>query len=263
MLTPMAKDYAKHHETKRAAEKLLTERYGDENDARYGGSLPPEKAITSVLVALSDYLPPGQEPQEVPAEDVLAALSHVDDARQRLDNQELRLIRAARTRGASWQKVADALGLGTRQSAETRALRLERGAQTYRGRDVASQRLDKARDRAAETWCEEHVDRVREVAEQLYDTSGAWDLQSLDHAGTRGTLHAIGELLATDASPVKLVSLLSNVRYRLAPYSGEAPKPTGKQAADATKALAALVELLAEQAAARTQVTSARGEATS
>lgn len=194
-------------------------------------------------------------------EDVLAALSHVDDARTRLDNQELRLIKAARARGASWQKVADALGLGTRQSAETRALRLERGAQTYRGRDVASQRLDKARDRAEEAWCVEHADRIREVAEQLYDTSGAWDLQSLDHAGTRADLHGIGELLATDGSPARLADRLSSLRYHLAPYSGEAPKPTGKQAAAATQALAALVELLAEQAAARSRVTSVRGEA--
>ncbi|WP_266815908.1 hypothetical protein [Streptomyces sp. NBC_01433] len=257
----MAKDYVKHHETKRAAEKLLTERYGDENDARYGGSLSPEKAITSVLVAVGGYVPHGQEPREVPAEDVLAALSQVDEARRHLDTMELKLIRAARTRGASWQKVADALGLGTRQSAETRALRLERGAQTYRGRDVASQRLDKARDRAEEAWCVAHADRIREVAEQVYDTSGAWDLQSLDHAGTRAELHAIGELLATDGSPARLAARLSSVRYHLAPYSGETPKPTGKQAAAATKAVAALVELLAEQSAARSRVTSVRGEA--
>ncbi|MEV0580924.1 hypothetical protein [Streptomyces sp. NPDC050392] len=257
----MAKDYAKHRETQRVAEKLLAERYGDENDTRYGGRLSPEKAITSVLVAVSDYVPHGQEPREVPAEDVLAALSQVDEARQHLDTTELKLIRAARTRGASWQKVADALGLGTRQSAETRALRLERGAQTYRGRDVASQRLDKARDRAEEAWRAAHADRIREVAEQVYDTSDAWDLQSLDYAGARAELHGIGELLATDGSPARLADRLSNVRFHLAPYSGEALEPTGKQAAAATKAVVALVELLAEQSAARRRVTSVRGEA--
>lgn len=263
MLTPMAKNYAKHYETKRAAEKLLTERYGDEDDARYGGSLSPEKAITSVLVALSDYLPPGQEPREVPAEDVLAALSQVDEARQRLDTMELKLIRAARTRGASWQKLADAMGLGTRQSAETRALRLERGAKTHGGRDVAAQRLDKARDRVEQAWCEENAERIREVAERFYDTSGAWDLQNLNHLDIRGTVHGIGELLATDGSPARLASLLASVRYHLAPYSGEAPKPTGKRATDAAQALTDLGELIAEQSAARSRITSARGEATS
>ncbi|MFE2528751.1 hypothetical protein ACFXEL_31530 [Streptomyces sp. NPDC059382] len=259
----MAKDHMKHHETKRAAEKLLQERYGTEDSRRYGGSLPPDKAILSVLVALGGHAPYGQESNEVPADDVLAALSQVDDARRRLDNHELRLIKAARERGASWQKVADALGLGTRQSAETRALRLERGAHTYRGRDVASQRLDKARDRAEEAWCVAHADRIREAAEQVYDTSGAWDLQDLKYVGARAVLHAIGELLATDAGPAKLADRLSNLRYDLAPYSGEAPKPTGKQAAAAKKALAAVVELLAEQSAARTRVLSVRGEATS
>ncbi|WP_406484200.1 hypothetical protein [Streptomyces sp. NBC_01568] len=259
----MAKDYAKHRETKWAAEKLLTERYGSSEDQRYGGSLPPEKAIISVLVALSGHTPHGQQPSEVPAEDVLAALSQVDEARQRLDTMELKLIRAARTRGVSWQKVADALGLGTRQSAETRALRLERGTRAYLGRDVASQRLDKARDRAEEAWCLERADRIREVAEQVYDTAGAWDLQSLDHAGTRGTLHGIGELLATDGSPVKLADLLSSLQYHLAPHSNEASKPTGKQAAAAMKAVTALGELIAEKSDVRGRVTSARGEVAS
>ncbi|MFI1285199.1 hypothetical protein ACH4U5_31340 [Streptomyces sp. NPDC020858] len=263
MLTSMAKDYAKHPEAKRAAERLPTERYGSGENQRYGGSLPPEEAITSVLVALSGYTPHGQEPSEVPVEDVLAALSQVDEARQRLDTVELKLIRAARSRGASWQKVADALGLGTRQSAETRALRLERGTRAHLGRDVASQRLDKARDRAEEAWCLERADRIREVAEQVYDTAGAWDLQSLDPAAARGSLHGIGELLATDASPAKLVDLLSSMRYHLTPDSGEAPQPTGKQAAAAMKAVTALGELIAEKSVVRGRVTSARGEVTS
>lgn len=263
MLTPMPKDYVKHHETKRAAEKLLTERYGDEDDARYGGSMSPEKAILAVLVALGGYAPHGQEQREVPAEDVLAALSQVDEARQHLDTMELKLIRAARTRDASWQKIADAMGLGTRQSAETRALRLERGAQTYRGRDVASQRLDKARDRADQAWCEENAARIREVAERFYDTSGAWDLQNQNDIDIRGTVHGIGELLATDGSPARLTGLLGSVRFHLAPYDGEAPKPTGKRAADAAQALTDLGELLAEQSAARSRITSARGETTS
>ncbi|MYW08549.1 hypothetical protein GT034_09350 [Streptomyces sp. SID2563] len=186
----------------------------------------------------------------------------MDDARTRLDNQELRLIRAARARGASWQKVADALGLGTRQSAETRALRLERGAQTYRGRDVASQRLDKARERAEAAWCEENAERIREAAERFYDTSGAWDLKNVNSLDIRATVHGIGELLATDGSPARLAALLGSVRYHLMPYEGEKPKPTGKQAA-AAQALTGVAELLAEQSAARHRVTSVRGTATS
>ncbi|MFD5342288.1 hypothetical protein ACFWJY_00580 [Streptomyces anulatus] len=259
----MAKDIAKHYETKRAADKLLAERYGDESNALYGGALPPEKAITAVLVALSNYVPPGEEPRGVPAEDVLAALSQLDEARQRLDTMELKLIRAARARSASWQKLADALGLATRQSAETRALRLERASQSYRGRDVASQRLDKARERVEQAWCEENAERIREAAGRFYDTSGAWDLQNVNKIDIRGTVHRIGELLATDGSPVRLASLLASVRYHLDPYEGEAPKPTGKRSADAAQALTDIVELHAERSTVRNRVTSARGETTS
>ncbi|MFC8899025.1 hypothetical protein [Streptomyces cinereoruber] len=259
----MPKDYAKHYETKRAAEKLLTERYGSEDDARYGGSLSAEKAITAVVVALGGYAPHGQEPPEVPAEDVLAALSQIDEARQHLDTMELKLIRAARSRNASWQKLADAMGLGTRQSAETRALRLERGAQSYRGRDVAAQRLDKARDRVEAAWCEENADLIRDVAERFYDTSGAWDLKNLNRIDIRATVHSIGELLATDGSPARLISLLGSVRFHLAPYDREAAKPTGTRAADAAQALTDLQKLTSEHTAARSRVTSVRGTAAS
>ncbi|NEE39431.1 hypothetical protein G3M53_80295 [Streptomyces sp. SID7982] len=263
MLTPMAKDYAKHYETKRAAEKLLTERYGTDDDKRYGGGLSGEKGILAVLRALGGYAPHGQEPPEVPAEDVLAALSQIDEARERLDTMELKLIRAARTRKASWQKLADAMGLGTRQSAETRALRLERGARAYQGRDVAAQRLDKARDRVEAAWCEEHADLIRDVAERFYDTSGAWDMQNVDGIDIRATVHSIGELLATDGSPVQLVSRLASVRFHLAPHTGESATPTGTRAAEAAQALADMQKLTTEQSAARYQVTSVRGTATS
>ncbi|MGW6202233.1 hypothetical protein ACWF9B_01050 [Streptomyces sp. NPDC055089] len=104
------------------------------------------------------------------------------------------------------------------ESGETRALRLARGAQTSLRRNVASQRLDKARDRAEEAWCVEHADRIREVAERVYDTSGAWDLQDLKYAGTRTELHGIGELLATDGSRARLADRLPSVRYDLAPW---------------------------------------------
>ncbi|MEV5605697.1 hypothetical protein AB0L33_30090 [Streptomyces sp. NPDC052299] len=222
------------------------------------------KAITAVAAALNGYAPRGQERPEVPAEDVLAALSQIDEARQRLDAMELKLIRAARDRGSSWQKIADATGLGTRQSAETRALRLERGAKSYHGRDVAAQRLDKARDRAEAAWCEENADTIRDVAERFYDTSGAWNLQNLDgDADIRAAVHSIGELLATDGSRAGLAGLLAVSRFRLAPHDGEAVKPTGTRAADAAQALTDVKKLISERSAARYRVTSARDTAAS
>jgi hypothetical protein len=54
----------------------------------------------------------------------LTALRAVPAARARLDAEELELIDQARRAGATWGEVADALGLGSRQAAEQRRLRL-------------------------------------------------------------------------------------------------------------------------------------------
>ncbi|WP_327180394.1 hypothetical protein OG599_35005 (plasmid) [Streptomyces sp. NBC_01335] len=250
-------DYAERAERKRAAEELLQGRYGDPDGSRMVG----RAAVAAVGLAVSGYTPYGREPREVPREDVLAALAQVAEMREQADRAELRLIHAARERGASWQAVADALGLGTRQSAETRALRLERAVQAHHlgSRDVASQRLDKARDRAEAAWCAAHADRIREVSERLYDTAGAWDLPR-GRNGVRGALHAIGELLATDGSPAALVNRLRTVRLDLAPYGGDGPEPAGKHAPAAAEAMAAVVDLLDGRDAVRQSVTAARGE---
>ncbi|WP_127501297.1 hypothetical protein [Actinoplanes solisilvae] len=54
----------------------------------------------------------------------LADLRAIPSARARLDVEELDLIDRARRDGATWGEIADALGLGSRQAAEQRRLRL-------------------------------------------------------------------------------------------------------------------------------------------
>ncbi|MBU2665629.1 hypothetical protein KOI35_19140 [Actinoplanes bogorensis] len=54
----------------------------------------------------------------------LQDLRAVPAARARLDAHELELIDRARRDGATWGEIADALGLGSRQAAEQRRLRL-------------------------------------------------------------------------------------------------------------------------------------------
>lgn len=56
--------------------------------------------------------------------DVAAGLSLLSAIRDELDRQELLLILGARVRSASWQQVADVLGLESRQAAEQRCRRL-------------------------------------------------------------------------------------------------------------------------------------------
>ncbi|MCO8276102.1 hypothetical protein M1L60_36550 [Actinoplanes sp. TRM 88003] len=54
----------------------------------------------------------------------LTDLRAVPAARARLDAEELDLIDRARREGATWGEIATALGLGSRQAAEQRRLRL-------------------------------------------------------------------------------------------------------------------------------------------
>lgn len=56
--------------------------------------------------------------------DPLARLRALRARRARLDDEERRLIAAARDSGASWQDIATALGIRTRQGAEQRYRRL-------------------------------------------------------------------------------------------------------------------------------------------
>jgi hypothetical protein len=54
----------------------------------------------------------------------LTALRAIPAERARLDARELALIDQARREGATWVEIAEALGLGSRQAAEQRRLRL-------------------------------------------------------------------------------------------------------------------------------------------
>ncbi|MCI3223073.1 hypothetical protein [Streptomyces sp. NP-1717] len=115
----MAMDYAARQQATRKVRGLLKERHNDGNDF-----VDPVRVMYAVRAAAYDSARAGEEAPEVPVDDVLAALTMLDEARARLD--ALNLLRAARSRDASWATVADALGLSARQSAESRALRLER-----------------------------------------------------------------------------------------------------------------------------------------
>src|SRR5262249_54781893 len=57
-------------------------------------------------------------------EDTLVALALVPGLRTHLDTVERALIEKAREGGASWARIAAALGLASRQAAEQRYLRL-------------------------------------------------------------------------------------------------------------------------------------------
>lgn len=213
-----------------AAEDLLQEQYGD------GRAFDPVRAMHAVRAAADGYgVLEGQEPPEVPAEDVLAALTQLDEARAALDTLERDLTRAARTRGASWEKVAHALGLASKSSAESRFVRLERAAATYRGdRHPDLHRAERARDRAATAWCHANTPRLRDAV---------WSLACLNDQWPQLARTAASEQLVTwhhELDGPALAERLRDLQLILDAYGAELP--AGTEAAAARDGALALLE---------------------
>ncbi|MFF9593585.1 hypothetical protein ACF1FX_31040 [Streptomyces sp. NPDC014646] len=214
--------------------------------AKYSGGrgwLDPARAMHAVRAAADGYgLPDDAEREEVPADDVLAALTQLDEARAALDTLERDLTRAARTRSASWQQIADALGLASRTSAESRFVRLERDAATYRSdRYPDRQRAARARDRAEAAWTRDNVARVRSAVFDLATFNGTWP--GLTRAATDDELLSWAKTL----DGPELVSRLRGLRPVLAagvPDGAEASHPL-PAAAVRDQVLALLDELIA------------------
>jgi hypothetical protein len=131
--------------------------------------------MNAVRAAADGYgLPGGEERPEVPTDDVLAALTRLDEARA-ARALERDLTRAARARGASWGQIGRALGPASRSSAERRFVRLERDAASYRAdRYPKRQRAKRARNRAGEAWCRDNAPRLRAAVWRLVALNDSW-----------------------------------------------------------------------------------------
>ncbi|MFE9406858.1 hypothetical protein ACFYNY_34685 [Streptomyces sp. NPDC006530] len=252
----MAIDHAKRQRMQEAAEERLRQRYGAGRNY-----VDPLRVMQEVRAqAFGYHARKGEETPDVPVEDLLAALTLVEDARARLDALEQDLIRGARNRAASWQKVADALGMANRQAAEARSTRLERAAQSHsRDRDVPTQRRNRARQRTLETWCHTHDTRIRIACERLVDVAAAWPQLTADELAAYAlhALHALGSQAESD-NGVKRVEYLEMIGSQLAPYGRPPLEPTGERAAEAAKARDAALALLAELSTVRMAADEAR-----
>ncbi|MFC7273313.1 hypothetical protein ACFQS1_04905 [Paractinoplanes rhizophilus] len=128
----------------------------------------------------------------------LTALREIPAARARLDAAELELIDQARRDGATWADIASALGLGSRQAAEQRRLRLASAVHPVRpdvpyGPEIAA---------------------LRAAAVDLYRRVGAdrrWDTRFRRAPLVRQTLS-----FAADAPLSGLYSLVADVMADLA-----------------------------------------------
>ncbi|MER6684651.1 hypothetical protein [Streptomyces olivaceoviridis] len=231
----------RHEQISDAARERLRQRY-----ARGRAYLDPVRVMLDVRAAAQqDGAHDTAEGGREIAQDILAALTLIRDARFDLDLLEYDLIRAARSHRTSWTKIADHLALKSRQSAETRSVRLEAAVRGRKDRDVDRQRAERARQRNADAWCGEHAQRIQAIAHRLADVAGSWPQMQAD------TARRLRELAETQ-DPIALVERLNEMRFTLAPYGLEPPAPVGSRATEAAEARDAALVLLDEHRAIRT-----------
>jgi hypothetical protein len=96
-----------HAERMASIERLL---------ARFDYASQRERVVTGIglaLYALADTERPSSGYNDPSGLEILEALGLLDDIRASTDDNEWRLIRAARERGATWDRIAEVLGYET------------------------------------------------------------------------------------------------------------------------------------------------------
>jgi hypothetical protein len=124
---------------------------------------------------------------------------------------EPRLITAARRAGVSWQAIAPALGVTSRQAAERRYLRLlpatAEQAGTTRDERVRAERDRRAGHRAVAQWANDNTAGLRRLAGQITALTDLGDGAATD----LGRLHAA----LADADATALPDLLAGAHRHL------------------------------------------------
>jgi hypothetical protein len=140
-----------------------------------------------------------EEPEAAAVLDALAGLATV---RRDLDRLERELIGAARESQVGWSRIAAALGLGSRQAAEQRWLRLSGSA----SRDPAAVRSSRTEQRSVdEQYGVGELRRAAARALRRIDSDHAWADRHRRAALVRSTLAA-----AVESPPSALYALCRN-----------------------------------------------------
>ncbi|GAA1532150.1 DUF3156 family protein [Dactylosporangium maewongense] len=145
-------------------------------------------------------------------DELLSALSLLHALQQRLARFEPELVAAARRAGVSWQRLAPAMGVTSRQAAERRYLRIATtgtgdGTGGTREDRVRAERDQRAGTRAVTRWANDRTADLRRIAGQV---TALTDLP-VEAAGDLDDLHAA--LGAPDAA--MLPDRLAAVRQHL------------------------------------------------
>jgi hypothetical protein len=159
------------------------------------------KDLGAAAASVSDTA--GAAPGAVSTDDLLAALVLLRQVQAELAAAEPALIAAARAAGVSWQDLAPALGVASRQAAERRYLRATATGQRGDTRDdrVQAERDRRAEHRAAARWATDHTADLRRLAARITALTGlgpdaTGPLQRLHDALTGPDTTALPGLLA-------------------------------------------------------------------
>ncbi len=171
--------------------------------------------VTAAIMALAHAVEqPTTGNRGVKSAELLDALVLLRWAQNELAGLEPTLIAAARTAGISWQALAPALGVASRQAAERRYLR-STATPTDQPGDTRDARVQAERDcraghRAAARWANDNTADLRRLAGQI---TALTDLDETA-ATALGRLHqALG-----DADASALPALLAAVNHHLAEH---------------------------------------------
>ncbi|MCT2584273.1 HSP18 transcriptional regulator [Actinophytocola gossypii] len=160
--------------------------------------VPAARALALVEAVLGDVRGGGGSTPE----DVLAGLEVLRRLREELAAWEPELITAAREHGASWARIAPALGVTSRQAAERRYLRLRPSAtgEATGEERVRAERDKRAGDRAVARWARVNSASLRRLAGQVSAVEG------LGTAG-QATVDQVHQALAEDDANALLTPL--------------------------------------------------------
>jgi hypothetical protein len=137
-------------------------------------------------------------------DDVLRALSELKALRVDLDRVERELISTAREHAIGWPEIANALGLGSRQAAEQRWMRLQGVASRDPTLVRQSHREQRTGDKSAGPELAE-LRRAAIRAHRLIEADHEWDHRHRRAALVRASLAA-----AVTAAPSALFALCDN-----------------------------------------------------
>ena len=161
------------------------------DDAVPGANPPPAgrdlAAVVTALAATAHAVGhPSTATPPVSTAELLETLVLLRWAQTELAGLEPVLIAAARTAGVSWQALAPALGVASRQAAERRYLRSTAGPTEHSGatRDdrVQAVRDQRAADRAVAAWANGNTADLRRLAGQITALTDLGDAANHDLA---------------------------------------------------------------------------------